>query len=238
MLTANVAAADASIANQHLTKHHPLPENLRHLKRLRKLDKTIIQIILYTTLESCDNDWEKLCDSFPVELNEPRIVQVPACSPRIKADFERFNKYWPVSFHQSMTEKLNAQLLEEASNIFLPHSNSDAECLVIGPDGQVIVSASSDDSHPLKHAVMCAIDSVAKLKVFNSLPPQQYLCNSFYFMLKKEPCFMCAMAMVHSRVKAVAFSQLNLDRGAFKCATDSSWLASTNHNYNVYKIVE
>lgn len=65
----------------------------------------------------------------------------------------------------------------------------------------------------------------------------QYLCTNYYAYLTHEPCFMCAMAMVHSRVKCVIFDKVNKQNGALFSKGKLHCLKSLNHHFKVYKTV-
>ncbi|SCN58876.1 cytidine deaminase, putative [Plasmodium chabaudi chabaudi] len=65
----------------------------------------------------------------------------------------------------------------------------------------------------------------------------QYLCTNYYAYLTHEPCFMCAMAMVHSRVKCVIFDKVNKKNGALFSKGKLHCLKSLNHHFKVYKTV-
>lgn len=77
-----------------------------------------------------------------------------------------------------------------------------------------------DNGNPAAHAVMRAIEFVASTRqrlanpiedstddppARNNLQPNGYLCLNLEFYVSHEPCVMCSMALVHSRVGRVVF---------------------------------
>ncbi|CAN7937850.1 unnamed protein product, partial [Ixodes hexagonus] len=101
---------------------------------------------------------------------------------------------------------------------------------VVNPStARVLLVAVGDGDHPLKHATMVAIDLVARqqgggawpvpsgcemynvtqhdLEVDKKVP---YLCTGYDFYMSHEPCTMCGMALVHSRVRRVFYGQATL----------------------------
>jgi tRNA(Arg) A34 adenosine deaminase TadA len=63
----------------------------------------------------------------------------------------------------------------------------------------------------------------------------QYYCQGLYMFIFNEPCFMCAMALVHSRIERVYFFKDNLIDGAFH--TKLKILNyNLNHNYLIFQI--
>ncbi|KAN0006734.1 hypothetical protein ACTFIU_004925 [Dictyostelium citrinum] len=62
----------------------------------------------------------------------------------------------------------------------------------------------------------------------------QYLATNFHLYITKEPCVMCSMALVHSRVKRVVYGSSSRDGGLgtyLKIHTEKS----LNHRFEVYK---
>ncbi|KAM9989442.1 hypothetical protein ACTFIY_005474 [Dictyostelium cf. discoideum] len=62
----------------------------------------------------------------------------------------------------------------------------------------------------------------------------QYLATNFHLYITKEPCLMCSMALVHSRVKRVVYGSSSRDGGLgsyLKIHTEKS----LNHRFEVYK---
>lgn len=81
------------------------------------------------------------------------------------------------------------------------------------------------------------------LKVQDDLTPSTdnlskygpYLCTGYDVYLTDEPCIMCAMALVHSRVRRVFFHR-STNNGALKSLTKLHTIKPLNHHYEVYQI--
>lgn len=117
--------------------------------------------------------------------------------------------------------------------------------------------------HPLRHAAIVAIEysAVRDLKLFpdcktlsplkrqkinesdfqsNGLSHQSlrpYLCTGYDIYLAWEPCAMCAMALVHQRVRRIFFSSPNSSAGALGSVHRLQGERSLNHHYAVFRVV-
>merc|ERR1712156_995076 len=80
-------------------------------------------------------------------------------------------------------------------------------------------------THDLRHCTMNLIDCVAHAHGGGAWPllglnqvekdtnDKAYLLNDYDVYLKKEPCLMCSMALVHSRVTRVFFAETSPTNG-------------------------
>ncbi|CAA6662272.1 unnamed protein product [Spirodela intermedia] len=108
--------------------------------------------------------------------------------------------------------------------------------------------------HPLKHAPVVAIESSAardrQLFPLHDLNPSSafhprgrgqrshrpYLCTGFDIYLAWEPCAMCAMALVHQRVRRIFFAFPNPNAGALGSVHRLQGERSLNHHYSVFRV--
>ncbi|XP_021201660.3 probable inactive tRNA-specific adenosine deaminase-like protein 3 isoform X1 [Helicoverpa armigera] len=61
-----------------------------------------------------------------------------------------------------------------------------------------------------------------------------YLCTGYYIYMIREPCFMCAMGLVHARANRVFFSLNNETQGALCSKTKLHCVPSLNHHFEVF----
>lgn len=94
------------------------------------------------------------------------------------------------------------------------------------------------------------IDQVSQLSLTNNRisSDKSYLCTDCDVLLRFEPCLMCAMALLHSRVKRVFYyEEEEKDSGSgcsIQCKNDKPFskiglheIQSLNHHFTVHKIV-
>lgn len=133
---------------------------------------------------------------------------------------------------------------------------SSVVAIVTDSSNNIITIAKSDvGSHPLKHAVMVAVDEVSRLQGGGhwnkSIEPEEYktklkndsyLCTGFDFYVTQEPCIMCAMALVHSRIKRLFFLDCTQTQMSDECCDRAITkhklhiLPKLNHHYESWKI--
>lgn len=65
-----------------------------------------------------------------------------------------------------------------------------------------------------------------------------YLCTGFDMYLTDEPCLMCSMAMVHSRVRRIFFKRNNVETGALGGGNQLKLhgVKELNHHYQVFRV--
>ncbi|KAI5061969.1 hypothetical protein GOP47_0022508 [Adiantum capillus-veneris] len=129
-------------------------------------------------------------------------------------------------------------------------------CSEANPDTQL--SIRKDHSwHPLRHAVMVAIERAAekntadssgvntkRLRISESSDSMerpsyvgdQYLCTGYDAYITREPCSMCAMALLHQRVRRVFYGIPNLKIGALGGLHRLHGTQGLNHHYLVFQV--
>lgn len=235
--TLKILSKEASSVIKHLADNFPLPERLGHLKRIRPvlvdgIKSNHVEIILGIQDAISDDERKGVLEKFPDAVESEALVSGER--PLLKVHFERMNHLWPVVFHQSNVEKEAKEWLERVTRITEKYHEQLDSCLIIDPEGDLMVGSAKNvnSSGPLDHQVMRCIEDVACKQRLN--PSNQYLCTGFVALLRREPCFMCAMALVHSRIAALVFLEPNEELGALQSQSSCDWIQSCNHRYQVY----
>ncbi|KAM3607919.1 uncharacterized protein V6R79_016198 [Siganus canaliculatus] len=125
--------------------------------------------------------------------------------------------------------------------------------VVVDPAAESVIAVGHDcrGDHPLHHAVMVCIDLVARSQgggthSLDRYPecrftepdgrtsPQPYICTGYDLYVTREPCVMCAMALVHSRIGRVFYGAPSPD-GALGTKYKVHTQKDLNHRFEVFK---
>lgn len=251
----------------------PIPD-LMHLKRVK--GKKVL-ITPSNNTKTAEEVWDILkekqfnCDYLAPKLE---LVQVAGIPPKVRKQYERVQKLWPCNFHSNpYWEKLSTNTLftpEElqqhekymrAALDICEISGVRHSTLIVDPVSGAVVGAGFDQSKdcPTKHAVMVAVDNVAKTqkggvwephgldaRIVETIeekhglktgpgeaPDGPYLCTGFSVYTTREPCITCAMALVHSRAKRV-FYGVGQTNGALGSLCKIHAVENLNHHYEVF----
>lgn len=98
------------------------------------------------------------------------------------------------------------------------------------------------ENHPLRHANLNCIASIARLRTvppFSEMMPTRngadYLLTSLSLFTLHEPCTMCTMALLHSRVREVFYIFPSGRSGGFEGEFGLHSRKDLNHRFEVWK---
>jgi tRNA(Arg) A34 adenosine deaminase TadA len=111
-------------------------------------------------------------------------------------------------------------------------------------DDRVILSSNDDKDlccsmipqFPLEHVVMAVANNEPKSKRVVRCGKVPYLLSGCIAILRTEPCVMCAMALLHSRIDAVVYYTKNSVAGALGSCCSLHEEAGLNHEFLVYQV--
>lgn len=174
-------------------------------------------------------------NSFKIEK-----VEVPMNKPTSKELNEKVSKlYWPViwkgdprlqelkEIYKRMdinkVEKYVGLLIEKLENP--PFKTSlPIVTIFVDPLSDEIKSISYDSrtrNNPIKHPIMDGIAHIAELELrrrqescYNDNESNNYLCLNYHVYSTHEPCAMCAMALLHSRISQLIYIKPSTKTGA------------------------
>lgn len=201
---------------------------------------------------------EHLMNTFGLELYE---TGVPKHCPVMRTQYEAWNRVWPciLKAHVQSTpppaDYFNSSTIVSLANhmhdlIRSLTSKEDNACLILSPAGSVLAQAHCTHDNPLTHCAINAINMVAAQQLQcapdvaiehqhrNEAPPEpktaEYLCTDCTALLVREPCVMCSMALLHSRISCVIYAKPNSSIGGLGSRYSIHCEPRLNHHFYVY----
>lgn len=204
----------------------------RDIKRVRHHDEYSDVIVSWS---ECDVDKVKeVLDKNEIKYEGIFSVKTPKWVPRSIRQRDECAFYWPMNDFVSDPE-LPVDDISIHEKVLLQVMN-DKSVIVKKPNNEfIIVSETSDCCNckcNINHGLLRALGKASKWSFENN----SYLCNDLDVYSYYEPCIMCAMAMVHSRVGRLFYIDDNNDFGGIKSQVQIHCCQKLNHRYRAFKL--
>lgn len=150
-------------------------------------------------------------------------------------------KFKQLSDHSLVFQQFESYFIKKNLNLLIVESAYPKDNLILFEELIIHESDSAnscfnntDTSYPFDHYVLNALSGSMKNKRITRNNKAPYLLSGCIAILSYEPCIMCSMALLHSRIDAVVFYNYSKDSGALgsKCFLHS--MESLNHHFPVY----
>lgn len=238
------------------------PVSFQHIKRIRKNSHSgLTAIICSHEMLQTEEDFLRLLKDAEFEYeNTSGRFQVPRLGPSTKElSSEWSEKYWPLVWRGNPNDQilndyvfdmgLIKGILQRISELTAAQHEKDplitpAVSAFVNPLNKRVIYT-VDGRHqgsPLDHSIMLGIKEVARQEQqrrdcgtedpTQSDDPDTYLCLDFDVYTSHEPCSMCAMALIHSRIKRCIFLKSMACTGCLTPASGDGYCMHNNRNLN------
>lgn len=181
------------------------------------------------------------------------VIEVPEFAPSTKELNSAWSaKYWPLIWNGNPNDQILNDYKIDMGEVRVELARASALSTNMAAAGQrfPIVSVFVDPSRqkgkvvvedgrncagslPIDHSVMVGIRTVGeRLKEDAAEDADAYLCLDYDVYLTHEPCSMCSMALVHSRVRRVIFLSQMERTGCLKITSGDGYCMNDNKLLN------
>lgn len=214
-----------------INQNFPL-EKRRHIQRFRADPDGRKSVIISYTTENEEEVVQKLKD---LELStEIFTVKLPMWCPRNVEQKNQASQYWPMNNIIAQT-LLQPEKYEDHMQ-FLSRVYTDKSIIIVKPGTDQIISQAKCDCEDcdgnFEHKVLDALGDASKWAIENN----SYLCTGLDVYCYNEPCCMCTMAMVHSRVGRLFFIKQNKKFGGVMSQAKINQCPRINHRFRAFKM--
>lgn len=190
------------------------PADLSHLRRIDKIpesDPVRLKVMICSELVPKSVVQDRFPDHVISEATAARY------QPNTKQESQEWSKdSWPILWRGNVAATLPTlgpqearDMAEWAQRVAADATSVNAKrpqvqcqsasiALVVDPKTNSEIASARGSDEPLRHSVLAVIDAVAAQERNNG--GKGYLCTGLDVYTYREPCTMCAMALLHSRI--------------------------------------
>lgn len=249
---------------QFLKRFFPLDETsqLDHFKRIRKVEEHLQVFICKYESEDQTTEILELASKIDPDfiISNFKVISVPRHVPNTKELTQQWSEqYWPitwkgnpnhqflnsVSFDMDQEKEMVNMLLDSVDNSTTsPPGYSVLGTLIaqqIGYKLQVCTIQTTEGNkknNPKGHSIMKAISEIATREIENRKNKEHdrgYLCTDMIVYTTHEPCIMCCMALVHSRIARVTYINTAKNSGGLESHYHLGVIDGLNWKFQIWK---
>lgn len=237
-------------------------QHIKRIKKIMNKDgdKLLLKCILCSTEFSDVKEEIAQLISFPYD-NLSCETKVPREGPQEKDQLREWSeKYWPLVWNGNPNDQIlnDSVFVMEDINFYLklitsrakeirsstgqmpiitafvdPRSNAKRKYILV--EDERIHNKTEGLALPIDHSIMVGIQKIAQMEKSdraNQKIVQNYLCLDFDVYTTHEPCSMCSMALIHSRIKRCIFIKDMNKTGSFLPTSGDSYCMHANKKLN------
>lgn len=252
------------LIRDHVLPYDQYP--LAHLKRYQKVTNEEgllkIQGIICTELYQHEKEsLRRFVDEHTDNLEYKAYkTQVPLSIPQTREINDKWGTlYWPMNWkgnpnHQFLNsvqfniehERKIINELVTQTETSTPTKCSQLTTIFARPNENlkpdiICISKCDGSNNPYDHSIIKGIDQIAKLersrRAVDSKVSANYLCHNLVVYTTDEPCVMCCMALVHSRVGRVIYLKNAASSGGFESNYQLGARDGLNWKFELWKWV-
>ncbi|SMN22235.1 similar to Saccharomyces cerevisiae YLR316C TAD3 Subunit of tRNA-specific adenosine-34 deaminase [Maudiozyma saulgeensis] len=220
--------------------------HIKRIRKITNSDTSVSLVVVIGSVELFEdkNSVQSMLHSFRKDLKYSNLSsshEIPKEGPQTKELMLQWSdEYWPLVWRGNPNDQIlndytfNMPFIEdillkihrlsqeqyENGNIYpivtaFVDPNDSTNCIY------ACDTRAQQESSPLDHSIRIGINAVSKRlkerkKVIDNAHTEGYLCLDFDVYTTHEPCSMCSMALIHSRIKRCIFIQPMTMTGSLK----------------------
>ena len=215
-----------------INENFPL-EKRRHIQRFKLDQDGMKSVIVSYTTENEEEVRQKLinCGLEPILFR----VKLPMRCPRNAEQKEQASQFWPMN--NIIAQNLTIPEKFEDHKQILSKVYTSKSIIIVKPGSQEILAEEKCDCDNceghFEHKVLEALGKVSQWAIQND----SYLCTGLDVYCYYEPCCMCTMAMVHSRVGRLFFIHPNPKYGGVMSQAFINQCPRINHRFRAFRMM-
>ena len=233
----NVPSGKIELAISVVNKVFPMNTKFNYLKRIRRgaillgpTDAAVTGVLMDQLREAGISAEDMLVEEVPV----------PAFPVLTKSQYVTANLIWPVRVTIPLIDDsarvqpaVVREICDKINHLISRNTSSGGVCSFESPEGDVAVIGEANTSDPIYHFQHCVLDACRQVGKVSD-----YLATGYRVFCLGEPCVMCAMALLHSRVREVVFlaSPGAADFHGLGGSVSVHCHRQLNHHFSVFRV--